>query len=252
LKLGNIALNATALHLASRAPGADLKRRSPGVPMQVLTDRQEAGRLLAEKLVSYAGRDDAIVLGLPRGGVVVAFEIAKSLNLPLDILLVRKLGAPGQEELAMGAIASGGFRSMNQDIVASFGLSKNQIERVIAREQAELERRELTYRQGKEPGALTGKTVIVVDDGLATGASMRTALRAVTSQKPAAVVLAVPVAPVATCEGLRAEVDEAVCLMTPSMFFSIGEWYQDFRQVSDEEVVQLLQDAASFGGERGT
>ena len=216
--------------------------------MQLLRDRREAGRLLAEMLTSYSGRDDVVVLGLPRGGVVVAFEVAKALNVPLDVFLVRKLGAPGQEELAVGAIASGGVRVMNSDVVDALGLSDSQIEAVAAREQVELERRERAYRGGAKPLDLVGKTVILVDDGLATGASMRTAIRSLKSHRPGRIVVAVPTAPRSTCIALKREVDEAICLMTPEPFYAIGQWYLDFSQTSDEEVVALLQAAAGFGG----
>ncbi|HLA81070.1 MAG TPA: phosphoribosyltransferase [Thermoleophilia bacterium] len=222
--------------------------------MQRLTDRRAAGRLLAEKLTAYADREDTVVLGLPRGGVVVAFEVAKALNAPLDVLLVRKLGAPGQEELAFGAIASGGVRVMNEDVVRAFDLSQAQIEAVIAREQAELERRARAYRGESPPPELEGKTVIVVDDGLATGASMRTALRSLRAHGLKRLILAVPVAPASTCAAMAKEADEAICLMTPEPFYAIGQWYEDFFQTSDQEVVELLREAASFGrtGAEGT
>jgi len=215
--------------------------------MQILTNRREAGRLLAERLATYSGRDDVVVLGLPRGGVAVAFEVAKALDARLDVFLVRKLGAPGQEELAVGAIASGGVRVMNQDVVDALGLSNAQIEAVTAREQVELERREQAYRGESEPLDLTGKTVIVVDDGLATGASMRTAIRSLRSHRPSRIVLAVPTAPRSTCVASEREVDETICLMTPEPFYAIGQWYLDFSQTSDEEVVALLRAAAGFG-----
>ncbi|MCL5734603.1 MAG: phosphoribosyltransferase [Actinobacteria bacterium] len=215
--------------------------------MRILSDRQSAGRLLAERLTDYSSRPDVIVLGLPRGGVVVAFEVAKALNVPLDVLLVRKLGAPGQEELAFGAIADGGVRVLNEDVVRAFDLSPSQIEAVAAREQAELERRGRAYRGGSPSPDLSGKTVIVIDDGLATGASVRTALRSLRAHNPARVVLAVPVAPASTCTAMNAEADEVICLMTPEPFYAIGQWYDDFSQTSDQEVVDLLSEAASFG-----
>lgn len=215
--------------------------------MRLLRDRQEAGRLLADKLTSYRGRGDTIVLGLPRGGVVVAFEVAQALAAPLDVFLVRKLGAPGGEELAVGAIASGGVRVMNQEVVHALGLGQAQIEAIAAREQAELGRRERAYRGQSAPLDLAGKTVIVVDDGLATGASMRSALRSLQSHRPARLILAVPVAPRSTCTAIEREVDEAVCLMTPEPFYAIGQWYLDFAQISDEEVVRLLREARAFG-----
>jgi len=213
----------------------------------LLTDRREAGRRLARKLAGYAGREDTIVLGLPRGGVVVAFEVAKALDAPLDVFLVRKLGAPGQEELAVGAIASGGLRLLNEDVVRALGLTEGQIEAIAARERALLEHREQLYRGHSKPLELAGKVVIVVDDGLATGASMRTAVRSIKSVRPARVVVAVPVAPLETCADLRREVDETVCLTTPEPFYAIGSWYLDFPQTSDEEVVELLEMAKSFG-----
>jgi len=215
--------------------------------MRLLTDRREAGRLLAVELKSYSGRGDVVVLGLPRGGVVVAYEVAKALDAPLDVYLVRKLGAPGQEELAIGAIASGGVRVMNDDLVAALGLSYAQIEAIAAREQVELERRERTYRGDSRPPELSGKTVILVDDGLATGASMRTAIRSLRSHRPGRVVVAVPTAPRSTCAALEGEVDEVVCLMSPEPFYAIGQWYQDFTQTSDSEVVTLLGEAKGFG-----
>jgi putative phosphoribosyl transferase len=222
--------------------------------MRRLTDRRAAGRLLAEKLRAYADQEDIVVLGLPRGGVVVAFEVAKALNAPLDVLLVRKLGAPGQEELAFGAIASGGVRVMNEDVVRAFDLSQAQIEAVVAREQAELERRARAYRGESSPPELVGKTVIVVDDGLATGASMRTALRSLRTHGLKRLILAVPVAPASTCAAMANEADEAICLMTPEPFYAIGQWYEDFSQTSDQEVVELLHEASSFGwtGAEGT
>lgn len=214
-----------------------------GDMVQILTDRQDAGRRLASELSKYAGRDDTIVLGLPRGGVVVAFEVARALGAPLDIFLVRKLGAPGQEELAVGAIASGGIRVMNEDVVRALGLTESRIEAIAAREQAVLDHRERLYRGQSKPPDLAGKVVILVDDGLATGASMRTAIRSLKSRAPARVVVAVPTAPPDTCAVLAREVDETVCLMTPEPFYSIGSWYLDFSQTSDEDVVELLQKA---------
>ena len=215
--------------------------------MRIFTDRREAGRLLAERLMGYAGRGNTVILGLPRGGVVVAFEVAKILNLPLDVFLVRKLGAPGQQELAVGAIASGGVRMMNQDVVDALNLSPSEIEAVAAREQVELERREHTYRGESSPPNLAGKTVIVVDDGLATGASMRTALRSLRGHGPARIVLGVPTAPRSVCATLESEADEVVCLMTPEPFYAVGQWYLDFSQTSDDEVIRLLHEAAGFG-----
>ena len=214
--------------------------------MRVFADRQDAGRVLAEKLAKYAGRNGIIVLGLPRGGVVVAFEVAKALRAPLDVYVVRKLGVPGQEELAFGAIASGGVRVLNPDVVQTTGLGQADIEAVAAREQAELERRERTYRRDLPPLDLSGKTVILVDDGLATGASMRTAIRSLEAHHPSWITMAVPTAPSSTCHDLEREVDEAVCVMTPEPFFGVGQWYADFSQTTDGEVIDLLRTAADF------
>lgn len=210
---------------------------------QRLVDRREAGRALARELSRFAGREDTIVLGLPRGGVVVAFEVAQALRLPLDIYLVRKLGAPGQEELAVGAIASGGARVLNEDVVHALRLEAGQIESIATREKARLEERERLYRGHTHPLALTGKQVIIVDDGLATGASMRIAVRSLRDQAPTRIIVAVPVAPAETCTALAREADEVVCALTPTPFYSIGSWYEDFAQTSDEEVIALLEEA---------
>ena len=207
-------------------------------------DRSEAGCGLARALLGYADHQGVTVLGLPRGGVPVAYEVAKRLRAPLDVFLVRKLGVPGQEELAMGAIASGGIRVLNRDVIALAGLTDDIIDAVAAREERELERRERLYRGGRPPLSLAGRTIIIVDDGLATGASMRAAARAVRSQGPARTVVAVPTAPPDTCESLGREVDEVVCLLKPYRFRSVGVWYQDFSQTSDEEVQRLLQQAS--------
>lgn len=214
--------------------------------MRTFADRHDAGRVLAERLAKYGGRDDVIVLGLPRGGVVVAFEVAKALRAPLDVYVVRKLGVPGQEELAFGAIASGGVRVLNPDVVRAAGLGQADIDAITAREQAELDRREGAYRRDLPPLELSGKTVILVDDGLATGASMRTAIRSLEAHHPAQVTMAVPAAPPSTCDQLGREVDEAVCVMTPEPFFGVGQWYVDFSQTTDGEVLDLLREAASF------
>jgi putative phosphoribosyl transferase len=219
--------------------------------MQRLTDRREAGLALARELGRFAGRDDTIVLGLPRGGVVVAFEVARALDLPLDVYLVRKLGAPGQEELAVGAIASGGARVLNDSIVASLRLPPEQIEAIAAREKVRLEERERLYRGHAEPLVLRGRQVIVVDDGLATGASMRIAVRSLRGRDPARIVVAVPVAPAETCAALGREADEVVCSLTPTPFYSIGSWYEDFEQTSDQEVIDLLERARGFGRHAG-
>jgi len=204
-------------------------------------DRTHAGRVLATELARYAHRPDVSVLALPRGGVPVGYEVARALGVPLDVFVVRKLGVPGHEELAMGAIASGGVRLLNEDVVALAGVSEEAIDEVAAREAAEIRRRERVYRGDRGPPDLRGRTVILVDDGLATGASMRAAAAAVRRQGPAWVVVAVPAAAADTCETLRGEVDELVCLMTPEPFHAVGLWYEDFSQTSDEEVRQLLE-----------
>jgi putative phosphoribosyl transferase len=206
-------------------------------------DRADAGRLLAERLSHYAGRDDVLVLGLPRGGVPVAAEVARALGAPLDVFLVRKLGLPGQEELAMGAIASGGARVLNEELVETLGIPEALIDAVAAREEEELRRRERLYRGERPPPEVEGKTVILVDDGLATGSSMRAAVAALRRLRPARIVVAVPTAPVSTCEELRPEVDELVCARTPQPFYAVGIWYENFNQTTDEEVRRLLADA---------
>jgi len=207
-------------------------------------NRTEAGRKLAKLLSDYADRDDVIVLGVPRGGVPVAFEISRALKAPLDVFLVRKLGAPGHEELAMGAIASGGIRVLDRETIDALGVSDLDIEATTARELKELQRRERVYRGGRPPLELHGKTVIVVDDGIATGSSMRAGIKALRQMKPARIVVAVPVAPESTCGRLRRDVDELVCLDTPELFYAIGQFYEDFSQVTDEEVQGLLRQAA--------
>jgi putative phosphoribosyl transferase len=204
-------------------------------------DRREAGRLLAERLARYVGTDDLLVLGLPRGGVPVAFEVARALRAPLDVFVVRKLGVPGYAELALGAVASGGVRVLNEDVVAAVGLDKDAIERVAERELAEVERREREYRGGRPPLELRGKVAILVDDGLATGASMRAAALAARELGPKQVIVAVPVAADQTCDEFRHDVDEVVCAFTPEPFYAVGLWYENFEQTSDEEVRELLQ-----------
>src|SRR2546427_10597842 len=216
-------------------------------------DRIEAGRLLAEELEKYADRDDVIVLGLPRGGVPVAYEVAKRLRAPLDVFIVRKLGVPGFEELAAGAIASGGVRVLNQDVVRAIPHAEEAIEAVTARETAELERREQIYREGRPPPELRGRIVILVDDGLATGATMRAAVKALRQRGVAKIVVAVPVGPPDTCRGLEQEADETICLRTPAFFQAVGQYYEDFSQTSDEDVRELLarsaQEPPTFGDE---
>jgi predicted phosphoribosyltransferase len=201
--------------------------------------------MLAQALARYAGRDDVIVLGLPRGGVPVAFEVAQALPAPLDVFLVRKLGVPGQEELAMGAIASGGVRVLNHSILGLLLLDERDVEAVAAREQRELARREQAYREDRAEPALAGKVVIVIDDGLATGATMRAAVAALRQRQPARVVVAVPVGAADTCALLREEADEVVCLRSPEPFGGVGLWYDDFSQTSDDEVRALLAGSAA-------
>jgi putative phosphoribosyl transferase len=204
-------------------------------------DRAEAGRALASRLAAYANVRGVMVLGLPRGGVPVAYEVARALKAPLDVFLVRKLGVPGHEELAMGAIASGGIRVLNQEVVSGLRISDAEIERVAERERAELERREALYRNGRPAPDLRHKTVIVVDDGLATGSTMRAAIEAVKRHEPARIVVAVPVGAASTCGELRAQADEVVCVMEPERFYAVGMWYQDFTQTSDDEIRTLLE-----------
>lgn len=211
--------------------------------MERFRNRAEAGRRLAERLRSYAGRDDVVVLGLPRGGVPVAAEVARELGAPLDVFLVRKLGVPGHEELAFGAIASGGARVLNRDVVVTLGIDQETIDEVVAREQAELARRAEAYRGTADPPDVRGRVAILVDDGLATGASMRAAVEAVRALGPAHVVVAVPAAARQTCEELARDVDEVVCLLTPEPFFAVGMWYADFSETTDEQVTALLAEA---------
>jgi predicted phosphoribosyltransferase len=203
-------------------------------------DRAEAGRLLGERLGAFAGRGDVVVLALPRGGVPVAREVARSLGAPLDVFLVRKLGLPGQPELAMGAIASGGTRVLNEELVRELRLDDALIERVAVREEAELVRREQAYRGERPAPDLRGRTVVLVDDGLATGATMRAAVAAVRSREPQRVVVAVPTAPPHALHELRSEVDELVWVIAPDPFHAVGLWYDDFSQLSDEDVRRAL------------
>jgi putative phosphoribosyl transferase len=207
-------------------------------------DRTEAGRTLAALLSEYAGRDDVVVLALPRGGVPVAYEVATALGTPLDVFVVRKLGVPGHEELAMGAIATGGAFVLDERVVTALGITRSDLEQVVARELRELERREAMYREGREPLQLEGKTVILVDDGLATGSTMRAAAHAVRKHNPERVIVAVPVAAQETCDAVRNDVDDIVCGLTPKPFQAVGLWYEDFSQTSDEEVRELLARAA--------
>jgi putative phosphoribosyl transferase len=210
------------------------------IMMLPFDNRVQAGHLLGQALHAYAERNDVLVLALPRGGLPVGFEIAKAIGAPLDVVMVRKLGTPGQEELAIGAIATGGARVLNQDLVAELGISEETINSITAREQQELERRSRAYR-GQQPfPEVKGRCIIVVDDGLATGATMRAAVAALRAQAPARIVVAVPVAPPSTVGQIRQEADEIVCLDTPEPFLGVGRWYRDFPQMTDEEVKDLL------------
>jgi predicted phosphoribosyltransferase len=200
----------------------------------------DAGRAVAARLTAYAGREDTLVLGLPRGGVPVAYEVARALGAPLDVFLVRKLGVPGQDELAMGAIATGGVRVLNADVVGELRIPSGVIDVVSAREVAELSRRERAYRGDRSPLEIVDRVVILVDDGLATGATMRAAVRALRQGRAARIVVAVPVGARETCEDLRAEVDDLVCVSTPDPFHAVGLWYEDFSQTTDDEVRAVL------------
>jgi putative phosphoribosyl transferase len=206
-------------------------------------DRTHAGRRLAAELAPYAGRPNLLVLALPRGGVPVGFEVAQALRAPLDVFLVRKLGLPGHEELAMGAIASGGIRVLNPDVVQMLRVPEHVIDAVAEREQRELERRERAYRGDRPEPEIRGRTVILVDDGLATGSTMRAAVAALRSEYPERLVVAVPVAAPETCDAFRDEVDDIVCAVTPEPFYAVGQWYQDFSQTTDAEVHELLDRA---------
>lgn len=211
----------------------------------IFKDRTAAGQLLAAKLGAYANRPDVLVLALPRGGVPVAFEVAKALDTPLDVFLVRKLGVPGQEELAMGAIASNGVRVLNNDVVQELRISEAAINQVAAKEQQELERRERLYRDNRPAIDMHGRTAILVDDGLATGATMRAAIAALRQQQPALIVVGVPVSSPETCRAIATMVDDIVCAETPRPFYSVGYWYDNFSQTTDEEVHDLLKQAAN-------
>ena len=212
-------------------------------------DRADAGRYLAELLSDYAGRDDVVVLALPRGGVPVGSEVARALKAPLDVFVVRKLGVPGHEELAFGAIASGGAQILNSEVIRHVGLTNDLIDSVSERERGELARRERLYRGDRTDSELAGKAVILVDDGLATGASMRAAVAAVRAQNPARIVVAVPTAAPETCAALSSEVDELVCPLRPRNFYAVSLWYDRFEQVSDDEVRTLLEKATGVSGE---
>lgn len=210
-------------------------------------DRRDAGRQLAARLLHYGDRDDVLVLALPRGGVPVGFEVAEALRAPLDVFLVRKLGVPGQQELAMGAIASGGIRVLNQSVVDLLELTEAEIAPVEAEERRELQRREREYRAGRPPIDVKDKIAILVDDGLATGSSMRAAVRALRTLGPARIVVAVPVGARETCEEFEEEADEAICAREPEPFHAVGLWYEDFSQTTDQEVRDLLARGAVTG-----
>ncbi len=209
----------------------------------IYEDRHDAGRSLAASLSQYAGRSDVQVLALPRGGVPVGYEVACALRVPLDVFVVRKLGVPEQEELAMGAVASGGIRIVNDSIVRELGMPGDVIDAITRRELQEIERREKLYRGQAAPADINGKIVILVDDGLATGATMRAAVRAVRTRHPSRIIVAVPVAAASSCEDLSEEADEVMCTHTPASFFAVGQWYRHFEQTSDEEVRKLLRRA---------
>jgi putative phosphoribosyl transferase len=212
----------------------------------LFTDRNDAGQKLAAALERYAHCPNLLVLGLPRGGVPVAYEVARSLGAPLDVFLVRKLGVPGNEELALGAIASGGIRVLNKRVIDSFRIPLRQIESIDAAERMEMNRREKAYRDDRPPIDLKGRTVILVDDGLATGSTMKAAVAAIRSRGPAHIVVAVPVAPRPTADDIRERVDDFVCVDAPERFYAVGQWYIDFREVTDEQVRELMARAESF------
>lgn len=206
-------------------------------------DRGDAGQKLAERLSAYRDVPD-VVLALPRGGVPVAYPVAEALNAPLDVFLVRKLGVPGHEELAMGAIASGGVQVLNDTVVRALDIPKAVIDAIAQRERQELERRERVYREGRPPLALRDRVCILVDDGLATGASMHAAITALRTQEPREIIVGVPAAALETCEMFEGEVDDLICVFTPEPFYGVGMWYADFSQTTDEEVIAYLRKAA--------
>jgi predicted phosphoribosyltransferase len=211
--------------------------------MAPFKDRRDAGRKLAQKLMTYRGHSNVVVLALPRGGVPVAYEVALALHVPLDIFIIRKLGLPGREELALGAIASGGVRVLNGDLIRMLGVPDEVINFVAKRELEELHRREIAYRKDRPPLEVHDRAVILIDDGLATGASMRAAIEGLGAQQPARIIVAVPIAAPDVCEAFQTEVDEIVCAVTPEPFYGVGRWYEDFSQVTDAEVRVLLEEA---------
>jgi putative phosphoribosyl transferase len=214
--------------------------------MSLFNDRADAGKKLAKKLSEYANRSDVIILALPRGGVPVAFEVAKELNVKMDVFIVRKLGVPGNEELAMGAIVSDNIRVLNEDVIRSFQIPQSVIDEVAVNELRELERRERLYRGNRPKPDISGSTVILIDDGLATGATMRAAAAAVRTKNPAKIVIAVPTAASDTCSAFENEVDKTICVATPEPFYGVGAWYEDFSQTTDKEVCELLNKAAKI------
>ena len=242
LRLGNPDERPHAITLKTRGRICALKPvQSMKVMSRLFQDRMEGGRALAELLGAYAHRKDVMILALPRGGVPVAFEVAQALNLPMDIFVVRKLGLPTNEELAMGALASGNVRVLNEEVVNSFGITESIIEAVAEEERVELERRERLYRGHAPFPAVSDKTVLLVDDGLATGSTMRAAVAALRRQHPNRIVVAVPVAPPSTCEILRSEADDVVTVATPEPFYAVGQWYKVFDQTTDWQVRDLYE-----------
>jgi putative phosphoribosyl transferase len=220
--------------------------------MSLYLDRHHAGRALASSLREYAGRTNLIVYALPRGGVPVAYEVAVELAAPLDVFVVRKIGVPGREELAMGAIASGGHCVINEDVVQTLDISKTEIVRAVRAEKRELNRCEFAYRGARPAVPVVGKVVLLVDDGMATGASMRAAIRALRQLSPTHIIAAVPVAAAETCDAMSDEADDVVCLVTPEPFESVGLWYDDFLQTTDREVRELLASTGGFAPGAGT
>jgi predicted phosphoribosyltransferase len=239
--VGIICRDADAIRGANRIERASGQREHDwNVDTGLFPDRRAAGRALARGLGAYADRTDVIILALPRGGVPVGYELARALSAPLDVFLVRKLGVPGHEELGFGALASGGVRTLNDEVVRGLDIDEATIERVTAKEARELERRDRAYRGDRARPQVAGRVVILVDDGLATGSSMRVAIEAIRGQQPDRIVVAVPVAPPEACREIRDQVDEIVCLMTPEPLTAIGLWYEDFTPTSDDEVREIL------------